>query len=124
MELQKRRFSGKYLQIRYEDFVKDPKMMLKKILRLVNEEKHSLEFIEEDGITFRKNHCVFGNPDLFKRGKVELKLDERWKNISAKDKLLSTFLSWPLLVRYGYPLFPKNQNSPNILDYFFENIYR
>jgi hypothetical protein len=105
LDLQKKRFYPKFIQIRYEDFISDPKRILEDILKLVNERKSSLEFITPEGIIFHKNHCVFGNPDLFKRGAVKLKIDKRWNNMKAGDKFLTTLLTWPLMVRYGYPVF-------------------
>lgn len=105
VDLHKKRFYPKIIQIRYEDFISNPKEQLRNILKLVNEEDRSLEFIRQEGINFHKNHCVFGNPDLFKRGTVKLKLDKRWNKMRTKDKFLTTFLTWPFMIRYGYPIF-------------------
>ncbi len=99
------RFRGKYLQIRYEDFVANPKKGLNTILKLVNEEQRSLDFIKEEGILFGENHCVFGNPDLFKKGKLKLRLDGEWKHMKKRDWMITTGLTWPLLKRYGYSVF-------------------
>jgi len=101
----KNRFNWKYLQIRYEDFIKNPQKELNSILEAVNEDHRSLDFIKEDGIKFGENHCVYGNPDLFKRGKVKLKIDERWMDMDAHNKFITTILTWPLILRYGYPIF-------------------
>jgi len=47
------------------------------------------------------NHCV-GNPDLFKKDKVRLTLDERWRNMTRSDQLTATALTWRLKKRFGY----------------------
>jgi hypothetical protein len=99
-----KRFNWKYLRIRYEDFIVNPIKELKPILELFHEDYKSLDFIKEDGIIFGENHCVYGNPDLFKRGKVKLELDERWMAMDAHNKFITTILTWPLILRYGYPL--------------------
>ena len=39
----------------------------------------------------------------FQRGKLELRLDEEWKKgMKRTDRYITTFLTWPLLLKYGY----------------------
>ena len=102
MEILRGQFNGKYIQIRYEDFIADPKKNLRKILGLLGEEHRTLDFIDDNGIAFKRNHCVYGNPDLFKKGKVKLLIDDRWKSMALLDKMLATGLTWPLIFKYGY----------------------
>ncbi|MFC1831585.1 sulfotransferase [Thermodesulfobacteriota bacterium] len=102
MEVLKGQFNEKYIQVRYEDFIANPKNSLRTILEVLGEEQRSLNFITDDGITFKRNHCVYGNPDLFKKGRVKLLLDDRWKSMTVFDKLLATGLTWPFIYRYGY----------------------
>ena len=102
MEVLKGQFNESYIQIRYEDFIANPKDCVRAILGMLDETQRSLDFIRDDGITFKRNHCVYGNPDLFKKGRVKLLLDDRWKNMAVFDKLLATSLTWPFIYRYGY----------------------
>lgn len=95
----------RYLNIKYERFVADPNGALNSIFDFVNEPKRSLDFISPDGIDFGENHCVFGNTDLFKRGKIKLKIDDEWKNMNRAEWRKATALTWPVLKRYGYSIF-------------------
>jgi hypothetical protein len=41
-------------------------------------------------------------------GLTTLKLDDQWvSDIALGDKLVVTGLTWPLIRRYGYPLWPR-----------------
>lgn len=96
-------YQKKYIKIRYEDFVKEPKITLNKILYFIDEKPSDSPFLSENEIVLNQNHSVWGNPSRFKTGKVELKLDEAWKKeMEISDKFLSTVLTFPLLLRYGY----------------------
>jgi hypothetical protein len=92
-----------YTKIRYEDFVGKPKMTFTKILETVGESSSKLPFISDNEIELKKNHTVWGNPSRFKTGIVKLKLDEEWRTkMKPSDRLITTFLTFPLLLRYGY----------------------
>lgn len=92
-----------HITMRYEDFAKYPKETINKILNLLGEKNLKLPFVSDNAVTLSTNHAVWGNPSRFKTGRVELKLDEEWKTkMKAGDKLLSTVLTWPLLLRYKY----------------------
>ena len=97
-----RTFKGRNITLRYEDFVADPSSTARAIVRLVGREAPDLSFISNEGVRMGTNHCVYGNPDLFKSGTIKLKLDDRWKNMSAWDKTLTTALTWPMMLRFGY----------------------
>ena len=50
-------------------------------------------------------HSVSGNPNRFGTGEVELRADEEWRRaMRTVDRGLVTALTWPLLLRYRYPL--------------------
>ena len=92
-----------YTKIRYEDFVDNPKKTITKILKIVGEETSRLPFESDNEIELKKNHTVWGNPSRFNTGVVKLKLDEEWRTkMKSSDKLITTFLTFPLLLRYGY----------------------
>ena len=51
----------------------------------------------------RINHTVSGNPMRFKCGDLTVKPDMEWKGrMRRSQKLVTTFLTLPLLLRYGY----------------------
>jgi sulfotransferase family protein len=50
-------------------------------------------------------HTVAGNPSRFARDRILLKPDDEWRgNMAAADRRRVELLTWPLLVRYGYPV--------------------
>lgn len=93
----------KYLMVRYEDFIKEPKKTTTKILDFIGEKEVGSPFISERGIKLTSNHSVWGNPSRFKTGTIELKLDEEWKTkMKKRDKFVLTMLTFPWLLKYGY----------------------
>ncbi len=95
----------KSLLIHYSDFIKNPKAAINTILELIDEHPSKLPFISDDEVTLGTNHSVWGNPVRFQNGIVKLKLDEEWKEkLNKKDKMISTLVTLPFLIRYGYSL--------------------
>jgi hypothetical protein len=99
-------FDKRYMRLKYEDFIAYPTRVIKAIMDFVGEEQKELTFIKDDEVELGLNHCVFGNPDLFKTGMVKLRLDEKWKAMGRRDRIVATTLTWPLMNRYGYLVFP------------------
>ncbi len=94
---------GRYLLVRYEDFIAAPKDTICRILELVGERVSRLPFLSSNSVILEPRHGVAGNPSRFSTGTVQLKLDERWKSsLKHRDKLLVTTITRPLLRRYGY----------------------
>ena len=94
----------KYMRIHYEDFIKNPRATVQKIVNFVGFSDVDLPFVADDEVDLGITHSVFGNPNRMKTGVVKLKLDEQWKtNLSKKDYWKVTGLCLPLMLRYGYP---------------------
>jgi hypothetical protein len=96
------RKKNKYLFIRYEDFCESPEETLNKILKFcsIETDKNPIQ-----GRTFfaGEEHSIWGNPMRMQTGEIEIKKDSAWINkLALKDKILTTFLSLPFLIRYGY----------------------
>jgi len=101
-----RRTPQKYLRIRYEDFVADPRESLERILGLVGVTAE-LPLAGEREVRLGVSHTVSGNPNRFETGAVELCPDHEWiSNMSPRDRTLVTALTLPLLPRYGYRITP------------------
>jgi hypothetical protein len=98
---------GNYLRIHYEDFTDRPIQIVNKILKLIKEPHLELPFIDKNKVQLGKSHGICGNPDRFQNGVVKLKLDQRWREMSRRDKIIVSLITWPLLAKYGYPIFPK-----------------
>jgi hypothetical protein len=95
----------RYLMLRYEDFVDEPQKTIRRVLELVQEEKTPLPYAAEHEVKLGVNHNVWGNPSRFRTGTVEIRPDREWvSRIKPGDSRLVTSLTFPLLVRYGYPL--------------------
>lgn len=100
------RNQGRYLALRYEDFVADPREALTRILEMVGEGEADLPFVAGSAVALGVSHTVAGNPNRFKTGGIELRLDDEWKGrMRLRDRALVTLLTLPLLKRYGYPVF-------------------
>ena len=95
--------NSRYLMIRYEDFANEPRKIVNDILDFISEENSKRPFVSDRMVQLGINHSVWGNPSRFKKGEVELQLDDEWKNkLSPFDKVISTLCTLPLLVKYGY----------------------
>lgn len=93
------------MRLRYEDFVEEPRRIVKGILGMLREDTHRLPFAGERGVELGVSHTVAGNPNRFRSGLVQLRPDDEWASrMRPRDRALATLLTLPLLVRYGYPV--------------------
>jgi hypothetical protein len=98
---------GRYLRLRYEDFVRDPQPAVWAIAALAGEAPSVLPFTGPATVRLATTHSVSGNPNRFGTGEVELRADEEWRRaMRTTDRAMVTALTWPLLLRYRYPLRP------------------
>ena len=103
-----RRTPERYLRLRYEDFVADPRKSLDKILTLVSERDAEPPLVGEREVKLGVSHTVSGNPNRFETGTVELRTDREWiSRMNPRDKVLVTALTFPLLTHYRYHVTPK-----------------
>jgi hypothetical protein len=107
-----RRKPERYMLLRYEDFVQSPRSSVQEILRFLGEEAES-PFVGEREIAMATPHTFSGNPDRFQSGATTIKSDEGWRgNMGIARQAMVTALTWPGLVRYGYPLWPQRWELP------------
>ena len=100
-----RRSRERYLLLRYEDLVADPRAALLRVLELVGEGDRDLPFVRGSEVDLGINHTVAGNPNRFRTGTVKLRLDDEWKRrMRLRDRVLVTLLTLPVLTRYGYSI--------------------
>jgi len=107
-ELLRGRSEG-YIFVRYEDFVCNPRRILRSILHLVGEsqKENELPLLKDHVVRLGKTHTQSGNPGRFRHGDVQISLDDGWmKQIGRGNQIFVTAMTWPLLIRYGYPLRP------------------
>jgi hypothetical protein len=102
-ELYWKKAVGHYMLLRYEDFVTEPRRSVQLILELLDEPRDTLPFSGERHVELKANHTIAGNPVRLKSGLVEIRQNEEWKEkMSPFQKGLVTFITRPLLRRYGY----------------------
>lgn len=98
------RFPERYIRMRYEDFVQNPKLAVESLLNFLREKVTQLSFIDDSTVNMGIDHIFAGSPSSRSdTGAVELQLDERWKKeMKPKDKAIITSLTFPLLKKYEY----------------------
>ena len=100
-----RQMPARYLRLRYEDFIADPRRSFEEILKLTGEEDAQLPLVGERDVKLGISHTVSGNPNRFDTGAVELRQDRAWqRQMQPRDKALVTAATLPLLPRYRYPI--------------------
>ena len=91
--------------VRYETLVSHPRETLAGILAFgrVAADEEPLAFIEASTVSLGVDHSVAGNPMRLEHGTFELRVDAAWRtSMLPRDRWITTFMTWPLLVRYGY----------------------
>ena len=97
------RRSGRYLRVRYEDFVREPRATVERICAFVDEPSATLPFVSDHEVALEPSHSVAGNPSRFVTGTVALRPDDEWRTkIPFRDRAVVTAVTWPLLVQLGY----------------------
>ena len=105
VEALRRRYPARYLLLRYEDFVADPRKAVGRVLELVGEEMAPRPHVGAHEVKLGTNHNVWGNPGRFRTGTVEVRPDREWAHLMKPgDRRLVSSLTFPLLRRYGYSL--------------------
>ena len=95
--------SKRYMRVRYEDLVSDPKGIVNRILSFVEEPQLSLPQFKGSIVHLTGQHSVAGNPVRFKQGEIMIERSSEWeKGNSIKTKFAVALIAWPFLLRYGY----------------------
>ena len=93
----------RYLRLRYEDFVRDPRSSIERVCAFVGEDPSGSPFVSETEVELTPSHSVAGNPSRFTTGRVALRPDEEWRSkMRRSDRAIVTAVTWPLLIRHGY----------------------
>ena len=94
-----------YSLVRYEDLVSRPKVVLARLGQTIGETWDLGAVLDGQGLLLRPSHTASGNPSRFTTGSTRIRRDDEWmKMMSGYERFLSTALTAPGLVRYGYPL--------------------
>jgi len=96
---------GRYLMMRYEDFIASPDRELQRIFTMIGEPAERRPKIMNHTICLNRIHSINGNASRFRKGPVILQLDDEWRSaMSVLDRATVSALTWPLLRHYGYEL--------------------
>lgn len=93
------------VRVRYEDLLREPATVVEQVLRFagVPPAPAQISQLATGSVELTADHTVAGNPMRFTTGRVELRLDEQWRErMPARDRRLVSVLTAPLQVLYGY----------------------
>jgi hypothetical protein len=100
-----RRYPGRSMLLRYEDFIASPAVTIDALLRLVGADAGpGGNPVRGRAVELHTNHTVTGNPDRFRTGPTVIRdTDDSWaRELSTPARLAALTMSWPLSWRYGY----------------------
>jgi hypothetical protein len=99
------RGAGPRVTLRYEDLARAPVRQIRRVLSLVDMQDVELPFLEGDRLRLGTEHTISGNPSKFRSGSIDIKVDEEWLTaMSSGARRSVTAMTWPGLLRFGYPL--------------------
>jgi hypothetical protein len=106
-------------RVRYEDLVADPRAELGRAVREIDlpAADLTLGFLSDSAADstaeLPSSHALSGNPMRVQRGQVVLRTDDEWRTaMSRRRQAAISAATWPLLLRYGYPIAPRAHQHP------------
>lgn len=92
----------RYLRINYEDFIANPQIAVKQILKLLDEDITELPFVSPTEVKMSTDHIITGSPSSRSDiGTVKLQLDQKWKyKMKLIDKMIIDLLTFPIKHKY------------------------
>jgi O-antigen/teichoic acid export membrane protein len=93
----------KFLRMRYEDLVQDPRRWIDEIAGLVGEAPPVPELVADGVATLGEHHTLAGNAARFEHGEVQIKGDFAWHSSAPVRRRLITVLGSRILKRFDYP---------------------
>ncbi len=104
-EIMWKRRQSNYLCLRYEDFALRPRSVIERILLWAGESSTALSFASDHEVDVDPHHSAGGNNYRLQTGRITVKPDNEWQTAMKKsDFAVVSALTWPLLIRYGYPI--------------------
>jgi hypothetical protein len=96
---------GGAMLLRYEDLARRPTETMEDLAgSLRGEMPHGLE-VFRDGVRLGVAHSVSGASVRFHHGDLQVTLDDEWNRaMLPRERRMVTALTWPGLLRFGYPL--------------------
>jgi hypothetical protein len=92
-------------RLRYESLVRGDAAELRMLQQALGLDDEEVAVLRGPEIPLTVQHTVAGNPSRFARGSILLQPDDDWRrSMATGDRRRVELLTWPLLVRYGYPV--------------------
>lgn len=90
--------------MRYESLVESPREEVARAISAVGSSADGeLRFLDGESLNLGVHHTVSGNPMRLRHGPVVLRLDQEWEEkMRPAHRRLVSFMTFPLLLRYGY----------------------
>ncbi|CAN5325012.1 sulfotransferase [soil metagenome] len=102
--------AGRYLRLRYEDFVDRPRETVLEIRDMLGQLSEVDFFTGPRTVVLRPTHQFLGNPSRFGTGEKKIAADREWETkMPLRDRLLATAISMPMLRHYGYVAVQQSQ---------------
>lgn len=99
----------RYVRVNYERMVTNPKETLTVALQKLAMVENPRVLVEnlfcEPGVVplNATHHTIWGNPIRANRDEINIKIDKEWiVSMPLLDRAAVTFITWPLLLHYGY----------------------
>jgi Sulfotransferase family len=93
------------LRVRYESLVVSPTSEIRRVVEFVGGNLSAADgsMFEAGSLELAENHMISGNPHRLGRRRIDLRLDDEWRTAMARrDRILTTLLTLPLTIPYGY----------------------
>jgi hypothetical protein len=101
-----------YLRVRYEQLVREPSLHVRRIAHHCDAPitGDPLSFLSGNSVVLGQHHAVAANPRRHDTGSIALRVDDEWRTAMVPTtRLAVTAVTAPLLIAYGYPLFPSSR---------------
>jgi hypothetical protein len=93
--------------VRYETFVADPQAAVREMAAHagLHPSEGAFRGLGPGDVELGMSHTIAGNPMRFRTGPLVVRRDDEWKRkLGPGQRVLVSSLSWPMLLRYDYPL--------------------
>jgi hypothetical protein len=94
---------SRYISLRYEDVMADPRQQLGNVIQRLGGSIADLPLVNGNEIVLGPSHTVAGNPSRMRTGPMHLATDRQWETkMTSADTWRATLPAIPLMRYYGY----------------------
>jgi hypothetical protein len=93
----------RYLRLRYEDVMDEPRSSLIAVAEMVGIDPALLPFVADDKVVLSESHVLAGNPNRRDIGPVQFRADRRWESsLGRRERFTVTAVCAVMLRQMGY----------------------